>query len=283
MPTILSCTDGSLYARSIYDHTAWAARRLGAGVRVLHMLEHPETPGRTDISGAIGIDASAELMAELVALAEAQGRVALAKARAILDDARRQLGAQGVEPVALEQRHGALVDSIDGFEADADLVVIGKRGEHADFAKLHLGSNLERVVRICRHPVLIAARAFHPIERFLLAYDGSPSVLKAVECVQHSPLFRGLTCHLLRTGRIDDTARYYLEETAGRLRERGFEVVSQAIPGEPEDVIARVVKEHDLHLLVMGAYGHSRLRELILGSTTSTVIRRVAIPVLVFR
>lgn len=283
MPTILSCTDGSLYARSIYDHTAWAARRLGAGVRVLHMLEHPETPERTDISGAIGIGASAELMAGLVALAEAQGRVALAKARAILDDARRQLGAQGVEPVALEQRHGALVDSIDGFEADADLVVIGKRGEHADFAKLHLGSNLERVVRICRHPVLIAARAFHPIERFLLAYDGSPSVLKAVECVQHSPLFRGLTCHLLRTGRIDDTARYYLEETAGRLRERGFEVVSHAIPGEPEDVIARVVKEHDLHLLVMGAYGHSRLRELILGSTTSTVIRRVAIPVLVFR
>jgi nucleotide-binding universal stress UspA family protein len=283
MPTILSCTDGSVYARSVCDHSAWAARRLGAGVHVLHMLEHPETPGRTDVSGAIGIDASAELMAELIALAETQARVSIARARAILDDARRQLEAQGVGPVVLEQRHGALVDSIDAFEARADLVVIGKRGEHADFARLHLGSNLERVVRICRHPVLIAARAFRPIERFLLAYDGSPSVLKAVDCVQQSPLFRGLTCHLLRTGRIDDTARYYLEETAGRLRERGFEVVSHAIPGEPEDVIARVVKEQDLHLLVMGAYGHSRLRELILGSTTSTVIRRVPIPVLVFR
>jgi nucleotide-binding universal stress UspA family protein len=283
MSAILSCTDGSAYARSIYDHTAWAARRLGAEVHVLHMLEHPEAPNPTDVSGTIGIDTSAELMAKLVALAEAQGRVAQAKARAILDDAKRYLGEQGVAHVVLEQRHGALVDSIGNFDATADLIVIGKRGEHADFAKLHLGSNLERVVRSCRHPVLIASRAFRPIDRFLLAYDGSPSVLKAVDYVQSSPLFRGLACHLLRAGKIDDKARYYLEETAGRLRERGFEVVSHVIQGAPEEVIANTVKEQDIHLLVTGAYGHSRWREFIVGSTTSTLIRKVPVPVLVFR
>lgn len=283
MTTLLSCTDGSVYARSVYDHSAWAALRLAAEVHVLHMLEHPENPAHHDISGAIGIDASAELLSELVALAETQGRVAIAKAQAILTDARNHLSEAGVARVVLEKRHGALVDSIGDFDATADLVVIGKRGEHADFAKLHLGSNLERVIRTCRHPVLVASRAFLPINRFVLAYDGSPSVLKAVEFVRSSPLLKDLPCHLVRAGKIDDTARYYLEETAGQLRDAGYAVTTQATPGPADEVIAAAVKEQQAGLLVMGAYGHSRLREFFVGSTTSALIRTVSSPVLVFR
>lgn len=283
MPTILTCTDGSIYARSVYDHSAWAAGRLGAEVHVLHMLEHPEKPERNDISGAIGIDASAELMDELVALAETQGRVAIAKAHAVLSDAQSHLAKAGVAKVVLEKRHGALVDSIGEFDATADLVVIGKRGEHADFAKLHLGSNLERVIRTCRHPVLVASRAFLPIERFVLAYDGSPSVVKAVEFILHNPLLKGLHCHLVRAGKIDDTARYYLEETAGKLRDAGYAVTTQATPGSADAVIGAAMREQQSNLLVMGAYGHSRIREFIVGSTTTALIRTVSTPVLVVR
>ena len=54
----------------------------------------------------------------------------------------------------------ALFDSIESYEHDANLVVIGKRGTHADFATDHLGHNLERVVRSCVHPVLVASREF---------------------------------------------------------------------------------------------------------------------------
>lgn len=247
------------------------------------MLEHSERPGQTDVSGAIGLDASAELLAELVALAEIQGRVAQAKARAILAEARRHLAGAGIARVVIEQQHGSLVDSIGRFEATADLVVIGKRGEHADFAKLHLGSNLERVIRSCHHPVLVASRAFRPIERMLIAYDGGPSVLKAVDFALENPLLKGLRCHLVRAGRIDDQARYYLDETAGKLRTAGYEVTSEATAGLADEVIAAAVKEQRIDLLVMGAYGHSRIRHLIIGSTTATLIRTVSVPVLIFR
>lgn len=283
MPTILSCTDGSVYAPSICDHTAWAAGRLGAAVHVLHMLEHPEPPPPADASGAIGFDSQSALMDELVTLAEEQGRLAQTRGRAVLEQARRQLMGAGVAAVAVEQRHGALVDSIEGFEAKADLVVMGKRGEHADFAKLHLGSNLERVIRSCHHPVLVASRSFKPITRFLLAYDGSPSVLRAVEFVLQSPLLKGLQCHILRAGKIDDNARYFLGEAAGKLREAGFEVTSEAIPGAAAEVIGEAVKRHGIDLLVMGAFGHSRVRQFFVGSTTSAMVRTVLIPVLLFR
>jgi nucleotide-binding universal stress UspA family protein len=139
------------------------------------------------------------------------------------------------------------------------------------------------VIRSARHPVLVASRAFAPIERFLIAYDGSPSVLKAVDFVLHSPLLRGLHCHILRAGKIDDNARYYLEETAGKLREAGFAVSSRAAAGAAEKVISAAVREHEISLIVMGAYGHSRIREFILGSTTTTMVRTCLVPVLMFR
>ncbi len=283
MPIILTCSDGSIYARSVYDHSAWAANRLHADVHVLHMLEHPEKPARSDVSGAIGIDASDELLDQLVTLAEVQGRAAIVKARAILTDAQDHLTKAGVARVVLEKRHGALVDSIGEFAAVAGLVVIGKRGEQADFARLHLGSNLERVIRTCRHPVLVASRAFQPIERFVLAYDGSPSVLKAVDFALTNPLLRGLHCHLVRAGKVDDNARYYLEETAGKLRAAGYSVTTQATSGSAEEIIDAAVEVQQAHLLVMGAYGHSRIREFIVGSTTTALIRTVHTPVLVFR
>jgi nucleotide-binding universal stress UspA family protein len=284
MPTILSCTDGSAYSRSVYGHTAWAARRLEAAVHVLHIIEdRREVAAMADLSGAIGIDAQQKLTEELVALEEAKARVAQKHARAILADAKQHLAAAGVEHVVTEATHGELIDSIARFEAGADLIVVGKRGEHADLARLHLGGNLQRVIRSAHHPVLVASRAFVPIQRFVIAYDGSPSVLKAVNFTLRSPLLKGLHCHLVRAGRIDDNARYYLEETAGKLRAAGFAVSSEATAGPPEEVIAATVKEHPIDLLVMGAYGHSRIREFIVGSTTTTMLRTCQVPVLMFR
>lgn len=284
MSHLIACTDGSTYAPSVYDHSAWAATRAELGVKVLHVLDpHRERAHRSDLSGAIGFDASAELTEELVKLEEAQGRVARLKGDAILADAKRRLAAAGVAEVETLQRHGTLVETLEELEPAAEFVVIGKRGEHVDFAKGHLGGQVERVIRASVRPVLVASRAFRPIERFLIAYDGGPSVIRAIDHVLSNPLLRGLPCHLLRAGRIDDKASWYLEETAERLRQGGYEVTTHAVPNPPEAAIAATLKERSVDLLVMGAYGHSPIRQFILGSTTTTMVRTCAVPVLMFR
>ena len=53
--------------------------------------------------------------------------------------------------------------------------------------------------------------------------------------------------------------------------------------GQPDAVIARIVEQEGIGLLVMGAYGHSRIRTLIIGSTTTEMIRSCLIPVMLFR
>jgi nucleotide-binding universal stress UspA family protein len=284
MPTILACTDGSVYSNSVYDHSAWAARRLQARVRVLHMLDpRRDRPLNADLSGAIGVDAQKKLTEELVALEEAKGRVAQTKAQAILTSARARLNENGITEVATEARHGTLAESIEALEAGADLVVIGKRGESADFAKLHLGANLERVIRSCHHPVLVTSRAFKPMERMLIAYDGGPSARKAVEYAASQPLLRGLQCHLLTVGPPNAALDSGLAQARETLVGAGYTVQADHLPGHAEEVIAQTVKREQTDLLVMGAYGHSRIRQFIVGSTTTTMVRTCLIPVLMFR
>jgi nucleotide-binding universal stress UspA family protein len=282
MPRILACTDGSIYAASIYDHAAWAAERLGGvAVQVLHVLDRAAAGTPADHSGAIGFDASEELLRELAEVDAARGRVALRRARALLEDAERRLRAAGVAEVTLTQRHGSVVDTVAEFEAGADLVVIGKRGEAADFAKGHLGANLERVVRASPLPVLVTARAFRPIGRVLIAYDGGPAALKAVGYAARQPLLKGLECHLVTV--VAPGAAPSLQQPADMLRQAGMQVVTEALHGEPEGAISAYVGAAGIDLLAMGAYGHTRIRSLLVGSTTTALLRACRIPVLVFR
>jgi nucleotide-binding universal stress UspA family protein len=41
-----------------------------------------------------------------------------------------------------------------------------------------------------------------------------------------------------------------------------------------------LAEDHKTDLLVMGCYGHSRYREILLGGVSRTVLRRLPLPVL---
>lgn len=283
---ILACTDGSQhYSNSVYDHAAWASRQMGgASIHVLHMLNpHHEEPAKLNYSGSMGVGARAALLNELVEFEAAKAKIAQKRGKAILEDATTHLRTAGVAEVVADQWHGKLSDEIANYERDADLVVIGKRGNNADFEKGHLGSNLERVVRSCQHPVLVASRAFDKMENFVLAFDGGSSAKKAVQYVVNQPLLRGMHCYLLYVGSGNAKIEAALAEAQTTLTEAGYEVTIEQRDGDPEKVIGDVVAQDHINLLVMGAYGHSSIRQFIVGSTTSAMIRTVKIPVLLFR
>jgi nucleotide-binding universal stress UspA family protein len=284
MPTILACTDGSTFAPSVYQHAAWAARRLNAGVEVLHVIDHHrEHSPITDLSGAIGFDASVQLAEELTRVEEAQGREARLKGKALLEDARQQLAASGVTAITLTQRHGDVVETLAELESRAELIVVGKSGEHAVLAEGQVGGHLENLVRLSVRPVLVAERAFQPVKRFLLAYDHSPSARKAVDYVTASPLLRGLECQLVMVGLADAAHETALQDARERLARAGYTVTAQLLPGRAAAVIADQVKRANIDLLVMGAYGHSQIREFFVGSTTTKLVRTSPASVLMFR
>ncbi len=284
MSKIIALVDGSLYAQSVCDHAAWIAQKTGCGVDVMHVLGRRQTAGASaNLSGSIALGARSALLEELSTHDEQTAKLAHKRGRAILDDAKATIETAGVTAVTTRLRLGDLMDEVADGEADADMVVIGKRGEAADFAKLHLGSNLERIARACHKPLFVASRAFKPIERFLIAYDGGPSSMKAVGHVARSALFAGLPCRLLMVGSDNAKNRRGLDDAAVTLKASGYTVDTAIVQGQTDTVIAQAVAAHNVGLLVMGAYGHSRIRSLIIGSTTTAMVRECKIPVVLCR
>lgn len=284
MTKILACVDPSTYLASVCDHAAWAAGRTGSAVEVLHVLDpHRERAATADFTGAIGLGARDELLDRLTELESTRARLAQEQARTLLAASLQRLKAAGVDDVAGNLRHGSLVETVAEIDAGAELVVIGKRGESADFAKLHLGSNLERVARSVHRPLLVASRGYRPVNRMLIAFDGGPSAQKAVEYAARKPLLKGLACDLLTIGNDDPATLKRVEAAASTLRAAGFEVTTGVREGQPEEVIAEHVRRNGIDLLVMGAYGHSRIRNLLIGSTTTEMLRSCLVPVLLFR
>lgn len=280
---IVALVDGSLYSASVCDHAAWISQRTDAPVELIHVLGRREAPEKQDLSGAIKLGARTALLEELAELDAQRAKLISHRGRAILEDARSILDKAGVTDITTRLRHGDIIEAVAEVEADARVVLIGKRGEAADFAKGHLGSNLERIVRASHKPVFVASRAFQPISKVLVAYDGGTSAMKAIDHISRSPLFRGLAIHVVTVGNETAEVKKGLEDAKALLKAAGIEAESSVLPGQPETALGKLVEEAKFDMLVMGAYGHSRIRSLIIGSTTTEMIRSCKVPVVLIR
>ncbi|PVH28578.1 universal stress protein [Pararhodobacter oceanensis] len=280
---IIALVDGSIYSKSVCEHAAWVAARSGWSVELMHVLGRGDGSEKSDLSGSIALGARSALLSELAELDAQRAKLVTHRGRAILEDARAILDAAGVDEITTRLRHGDIVDTVHEQEAGAEMVLIGKRGEAADFAKGHLGSNLERIVRSSRKPVFVASRAFRPITRVLLAFDGGPSSIRAVSYLAGSPLYAGLTVQVVTVGSPSAAVTKGLEDARAMLVAAGIEADTKVVSGTPDKALGDLVDEAGFDMLVMGAYGHSRIRSLIIGSTTTEMVRSCKVPVLLVR
>lgn len=283
MDSVAAFIDGSAYAASVCDHAAWAAARLGLPVTLVHALGRPDASSApADLSGALALGARRTLLEKLAAHDAQRAALAQERGRALLDDARARLIASADLEVRARLRHGDPVEAFEEIEREAGvrLLVIGKRGEDASPAMAHLGSNLDRLVRAAERPVLVAARAFRPVARVLVAFDGGPSAMRAVERLAESPLLAGAELHLAAAGSA--AAGGALEAAAARLAEAGRAAGVHRLEGASEAALAAAVRDLGADLLVLGKSGHSRLRRFFVGSTTLELMRTCTVPVLIF-
>lgn len=284
MTHILACTDGSIYADSVYDHTAWAAKRIDASIEVLHVIDHHREHADTqDFSGNMSAGGREALLNKLAELDAEKSKILQAQGRDILEAASDHLKNNGIESPKQTLRNGSLIETVADIEDRADLLVVGKRGEAADFATMHLGANLERVVRGSKHPVLVTSRAFRPIKKVLIAYDGGPTSKKALDWAANGKLLKDLDILLLRVGTDKPENHESLKAAASLLDHTGGHVTTMLKPGVSDEVIAETVNAEDVDLMVVGAYGHSRIRHLLVGSTTTSLIRTCQVPLLMVR
>ncbi len=280
MKNILLCTDGSEYSQVCCQYAVWLAKRTGAKVEALYLtnIRKFEIPLAADISGSLGIQPYGNVIFHLQ---EIENK----KAEVIEETTRKIFSENSIELIKFHHRTGLLVDCLDSFEPNFDLIMLGKRGENVDFAKEHLGSSMERVVRASQKPCLITSRSFHEIKKILIAYDGGKSSKKAVDYILNSTDFDDFELHLVTvTEQQDgDTATSELKGIEEVLRKGGKNPICNILNGEVEKVLADYIESENINMLLMGAYGHSLIRRLLIGSTTSAMMQSCHLPIMCFR
>ncbi len=281
MKNLLICTDGSNYAQECCRYGAWFAKKMNTTIDVLYVtdLRQFEIPAFSDLSGSLGIQPYEHMIAQL-------REMEVHKSEFIKESAMKIFKDEGLEDrTQFHHETGLLVDSIEEYADRADLILLGKRGENANFAKEHLGSMLERVVRAVQKPCLVTSRKFNPIERAVIAYDGGKSSRTALEFIKKSELFGALNLHVVTVveKQNQDQAGVWLDEADAILKESGINAECQVLSGNVETAVADYVQRSEADILIAGAYGHSRIRKLFIGSTTSELLRCCHIPVLCFR
>lgn len=134
-----------------------------------------------------------------------------------------------------------------------------------------------------QRPILVTPAEFRAPKKVMLAFDGSATTRKGVDMVAGSPLLRGLPCHLVMAGTDSADKRAKLDQARQTLEAAGIEAPTTIIPGESESVLRQYQQDKDIDLIIMGAYGHSRIRQFLIGSTTTAMLRQSVVPVLLLR
>jgi nucleotide-binding universal stress UspA family protein len=279
----MACIDGSAVAPAVCDYAAWASLRLQAPLTFLHVLDHQQYPVAANLSGNIGLGSREHLLEELVSLDAQRSKLALQQGQGMLEAARDRAIADGVSEPQVRQRHGDLVQTLHELEADIRLLVIGRQGENSGNQPQLIGSQLENVIRTLHRPILVASSAFKAPQSLMLAFDGSATTRKGVDLLASSPLFKGLPLHLLMVGSETPEHTRQLNSARVQLEAAGFKVETAIRSGEVEPTLHAYQAEKAIDLLVLGAYGHSRIRHWLVGSTTTQMLRTSTTPVLLLR
>ena len=208
---------------------------------------------------------------------------ALAHGRAVLEEFRARCEGLGLKATTSLAR-GKVDQEIIERARWSDLVVINQRKEHGRWAERPLGTIFEMVATQAARPILaVPGTEVMPLQRVVLAYDGSPKAGEALFVFRHIICCWKVNGAILtvengRTGREAlDLAQHYAQETGCPP------VTSRCEQGLPHEVILRVVEEEKAGLLLMGGYGYQPLFKAFLGSTVDRVLREAWFPVLICR
>ena len=281
MKNIIACIDGSPMTLATCEASAWVASKINAPLILLHALDKTTRPVVSELSGQIGLGSQEELLNELAKLDEARSKVALKHGKQLLEEAAEWVMNKGISHVEQLQRHGSLLESLIDLENELRVLVIGKLGEEQDSNKT-IGSQLESVIRSIKSHTLVVNAPFSIPTSYLIAFDGSPTSEKLIEKAINTPLLLGLDCHLVM---VDDFAEKSaaFEKAAIKLKNAGLSVHEDILSGSVDDALLKYQKDHQIGMMVMGAYGHSTLRQFFLGSNTTKVLIKSDVPLLLIR
>lgn len=274
---ILIPLDGSPNSNSAIQYAVWLGERLKAELIGIHVVDVValEGPFLHDLSGSLGFEPYLNFSSRMREILESKGKDIL---KAFEEECKR--ATLSCETLL---EFGIVTNEIVDRAKLADLVILGRRGMNYAFDDGLLGSVTEGVIRRSPRPVMVVPQDFAKIKNPLLLYDGSFNASKAMRSAVELCKLLGLRLTALTISRKKGEGEGILQEVKEYAKPYGIDLQTIEMVGDlPEDIVT-YWEDHDHDLLFMGVTSHTRIVEMVLGSTAEFVMRRIRTPIFLER
>lgn len=272
--SILVALDASPHAGAALEHGLELGRLYQARMTGLYVLDirYLEMPPSLDYSYTF------EAVPPTVVPPDVMEKFRV-KSERILRDFKEAVEKTGL-PVETRVEEGVPGQVIADMGDTYDLVVMGKRGEHAKWARDLLGSTAESVARRSATPVLLVEAESRPVKKVLVLFDGSHPAVRGLKMAADLAARAAVGLRVLTVDDDPEGGRKTLAEARAYLEPLGLEATYSVLPGRAPKTVAFSLRDDPADMVILGMRGHSPLRHLILGRTTEQVMRSVPLPVL---
>jgi len=273
---VLGLIDGGPAAEAASRAALVVADSFGAHLQLLHVRPDPES-----LVPMIGEGMSGVMLDQMVEGFRADSVSRAAAARQLFErfSAEHSPG-EGRATITFREEEGREDEVTARLGRLHDLIVLA----HAERQAGTTGAvTLESALLHSGRPVLVApAQAPSTIGRkIVIAWNGKEQSARAlgaaIPFLAKAEVVTVLTAvESYTAGRPGDVVRYLAWHG---IRAEAVEAPASG-PGKVGQILLERAEDVDADLLVMGAYGHSRLREMVMGGVTRTILRSMTLPVL---
>jgi nucleotide-binding universal stress UspA family protein len=281
---ILAPVNGSDWDANVLSAAAAVAQKFDAHIEALFVRPDP-----SDALPYVGEGVSGGVIEEMIQAANEAANEAVKLAKANLEKAlagpaipiQSKPGGPGHTSARLVEAQGRIADVVESQGRLSDLVVFGDVS--AKGQKAFLGA-LEATMMNTGRPILIApdAKTNTIGESIAIGWDGSVEATHAVTgALPFLRRSKQVEVLCVKSGPVDTTMADALSDY---LAIHGVDCVEHIIEQGDANTGAALLdaaQRADADLLVMGGYGHNRLREMIIGGTTRYAVANTKLPLLI--
>ena len=278
MRRILVPTDFSEQARNAFEVAVAIARKTGAAIKLLHVIEMPSTYSFSATGDLVGGNGMEQLY--MMKLLESTKHRMAELERSVEHEGVDVVQDVDADSVIRKIRHVVREDQVD-------LVVMGSKGS-SGMDEFLIGSNTEKVVRTAECPVLTVKGRLpqFEIKNIVLPSDFKREIGTAVSQFKYFQQVFGAKLHLVyinTPGAFESTAilRQRMQKAADRygLQNYTINVYNDTIE---EDGILHFAEEINADLIMMATHGRTGLAHLLSGSIAEDLVNHSNVPVLTF-
>lgn len=283
---ILAAMDGSKYGRWAIEWLADMPFIVQPVVRILHVVDVASVRAPFMVQPIIA--GTERYVQSEVNRLEKAAKAAKEESIALL----AKLGLNG--GVTVER--GAVAGTIMKYaERGASLLSIGSRGLDA-LDRFMLGSVSNHAIHHAPCSVLVVKERPRPVQRIVLAIDGSAASDKALRFLMRqvnptpdgpdrAPMLVTVVHAMpyLKYPEVKEAGKRLMQRYGDKLARSGFQIREALRLGKPADEILSVAKREKADLIVTGAKGLGAIRRVLLGSVSTRVVQHAHCGVLVVR